>query len=98
MKSIGIDEAAMRAIEAGIIEAPAAHPVLKGLRGVRKARFARPGTGKSGGGRTIYYTEPEAGQLWMLAAYSKNEKSDLTSDDRKAILRMIEGLQSGDRE
>ena len=32
----------------------------------------------------------------MLTAYPKNQKDDLTPGDRKAILRAIEGLGSGD--
>lgn len=96
---MGLGDDAMREIEATILGAPEAHPVpCSRACGVRKPRFARPGTGKSGGGRTIYYVALKAAQLWMLAAYAKNEKGDLTPADRRAILRMIEGLTSGDRE
>ena len=70
--------------------------MIRGLRGVRKIRFARPGTGKSGGGRAVYYVALKGGLLAMLTAYPKNEKDDLTPDDRKAILRAIEALVSGD--
>jgi hypothetical protein len=34
---------------------PTAHPVIPGLRGVRKARWSRAGMGKRGGIRVIYY-------------------------------------------
>jgi hypothetical protein len=78
-----------------ILAAPEAHPMIKGLRGVRKARFARPGGGKRGGGRAVYYMALKGGLLAMLTAYPKNEKDDLTADDRKAILRAIEALVSG---
>ena len=63
---------------------------------LRKMRFARPGTGKSGGGRVIYYMALKGGLLGMLTACPKTEKDDLTPDDRKAILRAIEGLVSGE--
>ncbi len=96
MKGMGLDDVAMREIEMAILAAPEAHPMIKGLRGVRKARFARPGTGKSGGGRAIYYMALKGGLLGMLTAYPKNEKDDLTPDDRKAILRAIEALLPGD--
>ena len=49
MKGMGLDDAAMREIESAVLAAPEAHPMIKGLRGVRKARFARPGTGKERG-------------------------------------------------
>jgi hypothetical protein len=95
MESMGLDETAMREIERSIMAAPHGHPMIRGLRGVRKMRFARPGTGKSGGGRAIYYAALGRGFIGMLTAYPKNEKDDLTPDDRKAILRAIEGLASG---
>lgn len=95
MRGMGLDDRAMRDIEATILAAPEAHPMIKGLRGVRKMRFARPGTGKSGGGRAIYYVASRGELLAMLTAYPKNEKDDLTSGDRKAILRAIEALISG---
>ncbi|HSI00124.1 MAG TPA: addiction module toxin RelE [Reyranella sp.] len=40
--------------EAQIISAPAAWPVIPGGGGIRKARVARGGKGKSGGARIIY--------------------------------------------
>lgn len=96
MKGMGLNDVAMREIEAAIVAAPEANPMIKGLRGVRKVRFARPGTGKSGGGRAIYYMALKGGLLAMLTAYPKNEKDDLTPDDRRAILRAIEALVAGD--
>lgn len=95
MKDMGLDEEAMQAIERAILEAPEAHPMLRGLHGARKARFARPGTGKSGGGRVIYFMALGDSLLAMLTAYPKSEKEDLTPDDRKAILRAIEALTKG---
>lgn len=96
MRAMGIGDQAMREIEAAILAAPDANPVLKELRGIRKARFARPGTGKSGGGRAIYYATLKSGLLGMLTAYPKNEKADLTADDRRAILRALGALLDGD--
>src|SRR5262245_55062358 len=42
MDRMGLDDLMMRAIELDVVAAPEAHPVVKGLRGVRKARFALP--------------------------------------------------------
>jgi len=43
------------AMELAIVSDPEAHPVMVGMGGIRKARWARHGGGKSGGVRTIYY-------------------------------------------
>jgi len=95
MTAMGFDEAAMQAVEAMIVSAPDAHPMIKGLRGARKARFARAGTGKSGGGRTIYYLAVSSDRLFMMTAYAKNERDDISPEQRKAILRVIESIKGG---
>ncbi|MCE7027252.1 type II toxin-antitoxin system RelE/ParE family toxin [Jiella sp. CBK1P-4] len=91
---MGLDDAAMREIEAGLAAAPNAHPVIRGLRGVRKARFALPGRGKSGGGRVIYYVAVKSA-IYMMTAYPKNESDDLSNAQREAILAAIERLKGG---
>jgi hypothetical protein len=93
MRSLGFGEGGMHAVEVTILAAPEAHPMIKGLRGARKARFARPGMGKSGGGRTIYYIAIAPDRLFMMTAYSKNERDDLSQDQRRAILRAIENIK-----
>ena len=93
MQRMGFDDASMREVEAMILAAPEAHPVIQGLRGVRKARFARPGRGKSGGGRAIYYLALLPDRLFMMTAYPKNERDDLSADQRKAILAAIESVK-----
>jgi hypothetical protein len=92
MKRMGLNDQAMRRIELDLVAAPEAHPVIKGLRGVRKARFALSSRGKSGGGRVIYYVAVETA-IYMMTAYPKNERDDLTSDQRKAILVIIDSLK-----
>src|SRR3954466_6177847 len=85
MKAIGLDAAGMACIEASIVAPPYAHPMIKGLRGARKARFALAGRGKSGGGRTIYYVAVAPGVLFMMTAYPKSGRDDLAADQRRAI-------------
>ena len=54
MRDMGIDENGMADIEAEIVANPT-HPMIRELKGARKARIQRPGMGKRGGGRVIYY-------------------------------------------
>lgn len=93
MKSMGLSEEAQAAIEVAIVRAPEAHPMIRGLRGARKARFPLPGRGKSGGGRTIYYVAIAPGVLFLMTAYPKNERDDLSPDQRKAILEAIASIK-----
>lgn len=92
-KAMALDDAAMRSIEGALAAAPEAHPVVKGLRGVRKARFALPGRGKRGGGRVVYYVTLMPSILFMLTAYAKNEQDDLTDTQRKQILAAIDSIK-----
>jgi hypothetical protein len=73
---------------------PTAHPVVPGLNGVRKAGFARSGTGKRGGIRVIYYYVVRAEIVGLIAAYSKNVKEDLTNEDKKVIRQIAPTFQS----
>jgi len=92
-RDLDLDEPAMRAIELAIAAAPLAHPVIQGLRGVRKARVPLPGRGKRGGGRVIYYLQVTPDILFMLTAYGKNEQDDLTSAQRRAILAALDSIK-----
>jgi len=79
-------------MELHIIQKPEAHPVIAGTAGVRKARWGRLGQGKRGGVRAIYYFASLAGTIYMLDIFAKNQKSDLTPDDKKELKRIVEGL------
>src|SRR3954465_14923420 len=87
IRSMGLDDTDMRRIEADILRAPERYPIIRGLKGARKARFAMSGRGKSGGGRVIYFVSLGQGILAMLTAYAKNVQEDLTPADQKALLK-----------
>ena len=48
------------------------------------------GKGKRGGGRAIYVLMVSEDLAIMIMAYTKNEQSDLTQHQRKAILSLLE--------
>lgn len=51
---------------------------MQGTGGVRKLRWARQGMGKSGGSRVIYYYHSDSKPLFLLTAYGKNERANLS--------------------
>ena len=71
-----------------LAEHPDAGDIVPGTGGVRKVRWHARGHGKRGGARVIYYYMKPVRPLFLLNAYAKNEKQDLTSQD-KAQLRSI---------
>jgi hypothetical protein len=64
--------------------------VIEGTGGIRKVRVASSGHGKRGGSRVVYYHFTSASQIALLLIYPKNEKDDLTADDRKMLKQIIE--------
>jgi len=77
-----------RKLQLTLIASPDAGAMISRWRRHSKLRFAIPGTGKSGGTRIIYYWIREKHQIYMLMAYQKSKKDDL-SDKETAILRNI---------
>ena len=64
---------------------PTSGDELVGSGGVRKLRFGAKGKGKSGGIRVIYYFHDRHIPIYALLLYSKNERADLTSNERKSV-------------
>ncbi len=76
---------------------PDAGEVIPETGGVRKIRWALAGRGKRGGARVIYYYHNERVPVFLLAAYSKNEKANLSRGERNAIKRLVPLLVAGCR-
>ena len=75
-----------RELQNTLVEDPARGVLVKGGGGIRKLRYAISGQGKSGGVRVIYYWLKDRDQIYMLVAYPKSKKDNL-SDRETAILR-----------
>ncbi|MBI4966767.1 MAG: type II toxin-antitoxin system RelE/ParE family toxin [Rhodospirillales bacterium] len=86
-------EAERQTMEAAIARAPQAAPVIPGSGGIRKLRWAGSGRGKRGGIRTIYFYHAGPDTLYLLTAYAKAERDDLTAADRKAWARLVAAIK-----
>jgi len=73
-----------------IAEHPTAGDVVPGSGGIRKVRWSRPGSGKSGGVRVIYFTRTAEGELVLLTLYAKSKTDNLTGAKLKEIRRALE--------
>ncbi|MET0069972.1 MAG: type II toxin-antitoxin system RelE/ParE family toxin [Candidatus Thiodiazotropha sp.] len=59
---------------------------------MRKLRWARQGGGKSGGIRVIYYFHNESMPLYLLAAFGKNEKANLSTEEKQLLAKAVKEL------
>ena len=73
-----------------IAEHPTAGDVVPESGGIRKVRWSRAGSGKSGGVRVIYFTRLAQGELVLLTLYVKAKTDNLTGPKLKEIRRALE--------
>ena len=73
-------------------EFPSSGALIQGTGGIRKLRWARKGSGKSGGIRVIYYYHSEIMPLYLLAAFGKNEKSNISDKEKNILSKAIKEL------
>lgn len=59
--------------------------------GCKKIRWTRPGIGKRGGVRIIYYVKLASERIYLILIYPKNVKDDL-NESEKAILKTLSQL------
>jgi hypothetical protein len=79
-----------------LIDYPARNPtagdLMPGTGGVRKLRWSLKGRGKRGGARIIYFFHSAEIPLCALTAFAKNERADLSQEDRNALRRLTKLL------
>jgi hypothetical protein len=68
---------------------PKAGVLVQGTGGIRKLRWARSGSGKSGGVRVIYYFHNSEMPLYLLTLFGKNEKTNLSKAERNILSRAV---------
>ena len=71
---------------------PTAGVLIKGTGGIRKLRWARSGRGKSGGVRVIYYFHSQEMPLYLLTLFGKNEKANITKEEKNILSTMVRKL------
>ena len=80
-------------LQENLCEHPEAGDLIRGSGGVRKIRWARAGSGKSGGVRVCYYARTRAGQILMLVIYVKSARDSIPGHILKELKEEIEYAQ-----
>lgn len=80
-----LDEDDVAALQMLLMLHPDAGKVISGSGGLRKVRVPAKGKGKRGGGRVIYYWVTADDQIFLLYAYAKNERADITPEQARLL-------------
>jgi hypothetical protein len=92
---LGLDDEALCALEQELIDSPSTAPVMKHTGGLRKMRFVPPssGRGKSGAYRVCFAYFPSYGTVALFVAFGKNERSDLSPKEARAVAQALKGFE-----
>jgi len=77
-----------------LLDRPDVGDIIQGSSGLRKVRFGRQGTGKSGGVRVVYYWLIRKDVIFMLDVFAKNERSNLTQAQTAALRKLAQEIES----
>jgi hypothetical protein len=72
-----------------IARSPEVGNIIPDTGGVRKVRWSREGMGKRGGAWVIYFYFHEGAPLWLLLAYAKADRGDMTTDEKRAASDLV---------
>jgi hypothetical protein len=88
-----LDDDGYKKLQAKLAANPELGDLMAGTGGFRKMRWPdeRRGKGRRGGLRIIYFHFKSDSKVWLMTLYGKDEGSDLTAKQKKALNTLIEG-------
>ena len=95
---MGLNDDDLKRLQEELLADPKIGAVMSGTGGVRKMRFAFEQKGKSGSARVIYVDFEIYEKIFLITAYPKNEKDNLTDAEKNEIKQMIQALENQLRE
>ena len=92
-QDLGFTDDELSQLQQVLLENPKAGDVMKGTGGLRKVRFAFPGSGKSGSVRVCYIDIEGVLEIHLIDVFAKNEKENLSKAERNAIRIVVEQIK-----
>ena len=92
-KALGLNDDDLRRLQEELLSDPKIGAVMSGTGGVRKMRFAFKNKGKSGSVRVIYVDFEIHEKIFLITAYTKNEKDNLSDSEKNEIKQLIDILE-----
>ena len=86
-----LSDSAYAELQAVLSVDPEAGDLVPGTGGLRKIRWRHEqrGKGKRSGIRVIYYWHDASGRIYMLVAYSKDQRDDLTAQQKRVLKHLV---------
>jgi hypothetical protein len=78
-----------RELQTELVADPKSGAVIPNLGGLRKKRWAAKGKGKRGGARIIYLHLPKAEIIYLFYLFTKGDITDLTSEQKKQVSKLV---------
>jgi hypothetical protein len=71
---------------------PECGDLIQGTGGFRKVRVGRSGMGRRGGARVVYILRNSSFPVFLVMAYPKNEKDNLTNKERNELAKRADEI------
>ena len=92
-REMGLNDNDLQNLQVELLKNPQLGNVIRCTGRLRKMRFAFQNKGKSGSTRVLYVDFVVAETIYLIFAYPKNEKDNLTNEERNNIKKLIEQLE-----
>lgn len=94
-KDLGLTDENLKGLQEILLENPKLGDTISHTGGLRKIRIPmeNKGKGKRGGARVIYIDIDIKETIYLINVYSKDEKADLTPDEKSALKAVVKILK-----
>ena len=94
-KSMGLTDQDLARLQDMLLKDPKVGAVMQETGGLRKMQFPFEGRGKSGSARVTYVDFVVYEVIYLIFAYPKSEKDNLTKAERNAMKKVIAAIEAG---
>lgn len=93
-RAMGLNDEDLCRLQEELLFDPEKGDLMQGTGGLRKLRFAFEGRGKSGSVRVCYVDFAVYESIYLITAYPKSEKDNLSRAERNSIAKVIKALET----
>ena len=91
---MGLTDKELKALQEELTINPTKGDVMQGNGGLRKILIAFDGRGKNGSARVCYIDFAVYERIYLITAYAKDEKDNLSKSERNEVKKLIKILEA----